>query len=818
MTENFDFHHINSEARYRALVICFPEDPANRLEVGNLEKHGDELRLQANFDGGRLGTPGLQLWVEHIPSRLIGKVFFEPGVSQGGNFHLQEFSTKWLGRQGGGGHKYDHEPVSVRTADLEVKKRTLKVCMKSFGHVSPDPSAIDAILNALPAHLPEHRLLTWSTAWSKSSFNACIYCVVPEDKITSLDARSLAPLRRAIKDRPPPYHQFSYPRNVLNLTMPPLPEFRNHIYFNISGSTPHGHRYDNVVLPLVDTLGRREPLPVAQVNANGLIREYQDSRIYHHDFASNLQCVRVVRASFRTLSRATRAFGGTTGNPAVALPLEEGPYFACVDSLNLTSQHKLLLPRAGEVFHVCRYRQQNGQWLPTTETAWGVVLRLSPSDLAKIGTKIVLGLSMLSESLKQRAAGCITIAVAETVGFRWLPNNKVAETELEALRQFGKMLGLPMLTSLRINVLFQPLGARNVPQGRKDLRHGPNPPGNNPTELAHRQASYNVGVQDLLSQLATTSRNERDLLNHVPSLFDGLFQLLHASMAQVQFRSVLAAPLALTNAGHRIIIVVEDQAGSSSICHYINHLLKSLMARGRDGGRFWTRKKIVSYTTLEVEHRFDSLFHDLDDLSSPEHPMRMQVELGFELLHSDLPEHSFMLDQQGQYFTANYASPPPARTPLAHSMGDAIMLHHLSNPTQRGQYYADRAAVIDNRALSADQIRGIRARRHEAVRKALQGVDILVTNAATAVSTDVKASFDSPVIMLMDAHQTTFAQAISVFMAYSRLEAGFVVGVDGETQLPGGKFASKDHNEASESFFRSFWATLRLNRASTFTL
>jgi hypothetical protein len=71
--------------------------------------------------------------------------------------------------------------------------------------------------------------------------------------------------------------------------------------------------------------------------------------------------------------------------------------------------------------------------------------------------------------------------------------------------------------------------------------------------------------------------------------------------------------------------------------------------------------------------------------------------------------------------------------------------------------------------------------------------------------------------MLINAHHTTFAQANSVFMAYPKLEAAFVVGADGHTLLPG-TFASLGNNEASESYFRSFWTMLRNNRANCFTL
>jgi hypothetical protein len=151
------------------------------------------------------------------------------------------------------------------------------------------------------------------------------------------------------------------------------------------------------------------------------------------------------------------------------------------------------------------------------------------------------------------------------------------------------------------------------------------------------------------------------------------------------------------------------------------------------------------------------------------------------------------------------------------SMGDSTMIHHVFNPANRDQYYEDRAAVIDNQGLSIDQVHNVRGGPHNAVRNALKGADILITNAATAVSSDVRACFPKLVIMLINAQHATFAQATSVFMVYPKLEAGFVVGVDGET-LVDCTFASLGNKEASASFFRSFWIMQRNNGASYFTL
>jgi hypothetical protein len=541
--------------------------------------------------------------------------------------------------------------------------------------------------------------------------------------------------------------------------------------------------------------------------------------------------MKLIRASFPVLSSPTRAYGGTTPNPAVVSPDDQAPPFGCVDRLNFAGRHSILLPRAGEIFALSWWRQQvDGAWVPTGENACGIVLRLSAADHITAGTSLVLGLSMLSEPLKQRVSRRIVDAVADVVRFGWVPNVRMAQIELEALRQFSTQAVVPMVASLQVNVLFQPLGAKGVPQMRRDLRSGPSPPYNNTAELAQRVARYNSGVQDLcnLPQMANMTQNETDLLNRVPGRIDGFFQMLHTSPVHVRFRALGGLALALTNAGspngaatHQILVVVEDQSDCSRICNALNELVQAAKTHGRNDGELWKRKKIVSYSTVGLSHQFAPPPRDIsaiqDNLSHPLHPLREQMELAFELTFSDLPEHAAILDQQGTYFNAQFANPPAGRTPYGMSMGDATMVYHFNNPVNRNQYYADRAAIIDNRLLSFDEIHNVRGRRHDAARNALKGVDILVTNAATATNSDIKASFATPIIMLINAHHTTFAQANAVFMAYPKLEAAFVVGVDGETLLPG-TFASLGNNEASESYFRSFWTMLRNNRANYFTL
>jgi hypothetical protein len=233
--------------------------------------------------------------------------------------------------------------------------------------------------------------------------------------------------------------------------------------------------------------------------------------------------------------------------------IDQAPFFGYIDRLNFAGRHSILLPRTGEIFSLSWWRQQaGGTWAPTGENGCGIVLRLSAADHITAGTCLVLGLSMLSEPLKQRASRRIVDAVADVVRFGWVPNVKVAHIELDALRQFSTQVVVPMVASLQVNVLFQPLGARDVPQTRRDLRNGPSPPYNNTAELTHRVARYDGGVRDLCSlpQMVNMTQNETELLNRVPGRIDGFFQMVHTPPVHVRFRALVALALALTNAGN----------------------------------------------------------------------------------------------------------------------------------------------------------------------------------------------------------------------------------------------------------------------------
>jgi hypothetical protein len=98
--------------------------------------------------------------------------------------------------------------------------------------------------------------------------------MVPADLVTTFEARSLVPLRLAVTNRLPPYHQPSLPKCPQPFyAASPLLSQRYLLQRHFHGSPQSNMGVP--ILPLADTRGRRAPVPVTQIHANGVIREAQ---------------------------------------------------------------------------------------------------------------------------------------------------------------------------------------------------------------------------------------------------------------------------------------------------------------------------------------------------------------------------------------------------------------------------------------------------------------------------------------------------------------------------------------------------------------
>ena len=824
VSNDFNAHYINEHATYRALFLLSPGDAANRLEIGNLQSHVPLLRYRVELNGGRLGTPGVEVKIAHVPSGKSASIFFEPGVASGAHYHLDSFSAEFLGKPGGGGHKYDQDPISIGALPLGVKKTTLKVRINIYGHVSPDPSAIGILHAALPNGSPARQFITRLTTPSDHGLEAWIYCIIPAQGMARFETGSLAYLRYAVANRLPPYFQYNYPQNNINLAMQPLPGFRHHMNCQVTSMVPR-IQYGSPSLQLMDTRGRCQPRPMAQVNGVGLIREEQRQNALWRSISSGPQQLRFVMASWPALGVATRAFRGVPGRAPVREPISRAIYIGIMEAVNIQGAFSTDRPHDGAVVLIeCCRQQADGKWLPTGELAFGIVLQIAQSDLDAARAKVVFGLWIQNNALKRRIAFGLANTVLETVHITVIANTKKPQARLQALKQFVTQFSTPAIMSLHVSVLFS---THPATQTRRDLRHGPSAPQNDPNELNSREARFNSAVQDFrsLAQMSNLSQNENRFLTQVPAQLDGFYRLVRASVQQESFRSVLILALSLTNtvaqndsgrkSSNQIILVVDDIEDRAKICYDLHHLLHVANANGRNGGALWRLKKMMSWTMVEIDHHFTPPPRDhasiRQDPSDAVHPFREQLELTFKFLFSDLPQHSITLDQTAVYSNAPSNNPPLHHTPLSMSMGDCKQGYFITHPQEAGRYYRDRAKMLNNDVSSVDDVHELVQRCHAVDQKVLGEIDILVTDAATAMSEDVKAAFAAPIIIYVNAQAATFPEAAGVFMAYPRMEAAFVIGDSADQRHPAQFASGPEWNEAWQTYGRPLMTMMMQN-------
>ncbi len=111
------------------------------------------------------------------------------------------------------------------------------------------------MLQILPAGSPALALLTRLTSGNQN--NITLYCTVPATDFDVLIDMVLWRLVGAtVQVRAPPFHQDTCTHNVLNFSMIPLPDFRNHMYCRrILGTGQSQAAYGPTTLSLADTRG-----------------------------------------------------------------------------------------------------------------------------------------------------------------------------------------------------------------------------------------------------------------------------------------------------------------------------------------------------------------------------------------------------------------------------------------------------------------------------------------------------------------------------------------------------------------------------------
>ena len=812
---DFNYHQIGTSRRYGCLLACYPANSA-AFVVGDLYRTDLDTNYYFKIDAGRLGTPALELTIErkgvgHAPTR-DATIAYEPGVAESGGtkYQLQSFVTAWLGKPGGGGHAYDYDPQAIKEASLDVKKRTLRVTITTNSHLALDPNAVHALNVALPAGSNSRQLLARMTSWTEE-FRAKIYCVVPAASVDFLKARVLAPFESAFTLRLTPFHQYTSLQGI-SLNLPSLPTFRTHMYCNIDANGQYGP----ATLQVRDTRSYRITRPMAMMNCVGVVREDQAVESFCIDLGTCFQSARFVRPSIKGLAFATRAFGTNSDRGVVPEPLDLRLCLVYMGRVRTKGVHQISSPPPFYMFELECFRQTANESLASTgEKAYGMVLDVGARVLQKNDASFVMALWISDANFKARLAPYASRANVEPVLLRYIQNQKVPQTRLNAVKEFDTLSSIPSVLALQGKVLYHPFP---LPSTSRDLRHGPTPPRNNPVELNRLTALYNNAVTDLrnLSCMTNMSPAELQLLTQVPGQIQDYAEAIRISVASDRFRAVCALVIALSavsnqdDSKYETIVCVVPPGDRSKICYELYRMCRAAVAHSGACSGIWRKKNLLAYTATDVELAAlpAGSTSDSNNLSDISNPLRERLDLTFKYLASDAPQHSFLLDEDGAYFNAPLNAPPKDHAPLDVSMGDAKQKYFASmqNVAERNQYFADRKNVLDGVNLTPDEVRQVQSRLRSIDRKVLQNTDFLITDYPTAMCEVVKSAFSRPILVLVGIERLTFAEAAGVLLAFKNYSAVFMLGDPDDTRHPP-VFASLGGNEVWRTFGRSLFVT-----------
>jgi hypothetical protein len=144
-------------------------------------------------------------------------------------------------------------------------------------------------------------------------------------------------------------------------------------------------------------------------------------------------------------------------------------------------------------------------------------------------------------------------------------------------------------------------------------------------------------------------------------------------------------------------------------------------------------------------------------------------------------------------------------------MGDELRDYLSTRIAQRGQYYLDRARVLDGATgMTVEEAAAILQRRHNLVRNVLSRMGILICDYATAVSDDVVNAMNGSILMLGNAHRVNFSRANAVLLRHDKHLAAYILGDPEDTHYGMVPYAAQDRSEARTVFARPLWEVLRI--------
>lgn len=812
----FDWRRISVLGPYGLLVRYIPHQPANQIpfDTGDINNGINNAGMNYTLfvNAGRTGSPGLEVTATIAAAnnqpQISATIILEPGVHAGReasgeyyNLHLGE--TQFLGLSGGGGHMYDHDPAAIHLGvPITQKRETLRIKLVSHGHVCHDPEGLAAIRARLPAGSNDARILdamTSARGTAATGFHAWFYCRVPTAQLQIFTNSVLFWFRWMCGQRSQPL--FQYPENILDLNMDPLPGFRNSMFCDMV--THQGTQVlGDPVLQISDTIGSRERRVRAISNSVALIRENQGHEAFCTDVGKSMQGMKLLRGTTPFLRKATRLLASLPGR---AIPTDPYGYIGYIYIGATSRSFPITTPRPGSLFHITWYNNMGGNRQGTPEFAYGMVL--APDSA--MSSSFAVALRIPNPAVRQSAQANFDLAVVFPVKLRFIENRQASQVLLSRMVRFSGFSTNPTVQALQANV-FRPVAPSPF---RDDLRQGPNPPLNDPAEMTRLNALFQGFAQTVRnSPLMVNMRQvEGNLLFNVPGQITGKTQLIRATTSASSFRAVYGLILVLVGMGHRTIIVVDEPEDRSRVCWDLFGLFQRTSTTNDHYGRTWRAKRLMSYSTTDVEYKSPASEHNAaarSDLSKSGNPLRPALDLYFKMLLDDLPSHAYVHDQ-GALHNAGAAAAPQYHTPQAMSWADHAQAYFNLHPGDgdRVQHFADRARVLNGQVTAAEEVTAMLERLSLVRRKILSRADVLVCDSDTAMGFDVRASFLEPLIFLGNAHRVEFARGASVLLQHPKYIAAFVLGNLDDQRYGRVVYASEGRNEAMLTMRRSLWET-----------
>lgn len=813
----FDWRTIPGLGPYGLLIRCRPQI-APFFDAGDINNGINNLGMNYTLlvNAGRTGSPGLEVNVTiagtNTQPRISVTIFLEPGVHAGRdgveqyyNLHLGE--TQFLGLPGGGGHMYHNDPQPVHLGVAVAQKRqTLRIKLISYGHVCHDPDGLAAIRVRLPPGSADIQVLdamTSARGTSATAFRAWFYCRVPAPVLQIFTTNVLFWFRWMCGQRFQPL--FQYPTAILNLDMDPLPEFRNSMYCNMV--TQQGAQVlGDPVLQIADTIGSLDRRNRAVANSVALVRENQGHEAFCIDIGKNLQGMKLLRTMPPILRKATRLLTPNNTAQPRDLPTDPNAYFGYIYIRTTSRAFPITTPRPGSLFLITWFTNLEGIMQRTSNIAYGMVLA---SDLAISSARasFAVALWIRDVALRRTASSDIDAAPTSPVELRFIQNRQVPLLLLSRMVRFTGLSTNQTVQALQANV-FRQIGQSSF---RDDLHQGPQPPLDDPAEMARLDGMFHNFAQIFQNSpfMSIIRPAESHLLSIVPGQVFGKIQLIRTTIDWNSFRAVYGLILILVGMGHRVIIVVEEPDDRSRVCWDLFNLFQRTDTTDNYYGRTWRAKRLLSCSSTDLEYKSPSMEQSVvarSDLSHPRHSLRPALDLYFKMLLDDLPSHTYLHDQ-GTLYSAPAAAAPAYHTPQATSWADHAQWHFNQNPGDRAQHFADRARVLNGQVIAVDEATAMLSRLSVTRRKILSKADVVVCDSATAMSFDVRAAFLSPVIFLANTHRMGFATGVSVLLQHPGHIAAFVLGnLDDQKHGPV-VFASQGRNEAMVTMRNSLWET-----------